>query len=368
MNMFKYLKICLAAALLAVGLAGCGVSKADYQAYTDYDYSFDTVIALKGYCASQQAFDSYFAEMSNLFSGYHKMFDRYNDYDGVSNIKTINDNAGIKAVTVDDAIIEVLQDARQYYQATGGQFDCTMGAVIDTWSDFRDAVANGGTKVSVPTYDQLSKLYVKDGWQYVTIDATAKTVYISDPRVKLDVGALAKGFATQKVAEKLRADGLTSGFISAGGNVVLLGPKPNGDTWSVGIANPASTASSLDIYLTSASISLVTSGTYQRFVTYNGKDYHHIIDPTTLMPGTLYTSVTIVGPDSTVCDILSTSLFLLSISAGRKLLETMGLQDVGVIWVQSKTQADKTQSGYWSGDYWIIATENVLPNMKSQQS
>ena len=160
----------------------------------------------------------------------------------------------------------------------------------------------------------------------VVIDEAASTVYISDPDVRLDVGAVAKGWSTQRVAENAPA-GL---LLSVGGNVCATGPKDdNGTPWVVGIQDPNGGDQYLHtLYLTKGS--LVTSGDYQRAYVVDGELYHHIIDPNTLYPSTLWRSVTILCDDSGLADALSTALFLLPLEEGQLLLEKTGAQ---AMWV-----------------------------------
>ena len=160
----------------------------------------------------------------------------------------------------------------------------------------------------------------------VRIDADASTVYIADPQVRLDVGAVAKGWATQRVAESAPAGML----LSVGGNVCATGPKlADGTPWVIGVQDPDNPDQNIHaLYLTQGSV--VTSGDYQRTYAVNGKSYHHIIDPQTLMPATAWRSVTILCADSGLADALSTGLFLMDQEEGQRLAEQCGAQ---VLWV-----------------------------------
>jgi len=160
----------------------------------------------------------------------------------------------------------------------------------------------------------------------VVIDETASTVFLSDPDMRLDVGAIAKGWSVQRVCE-----GAPKGIlISVGGNVFSTGPKDEAGTpWVIGVQNPDGGDNYLHtLYLTSGSV--VTSGDYQRAYMVDGKMYHHIIDPETLYPSTYWRSVTIVCPDSGLADALSTALFVLSQEEGQRLLDKFEAQ---AMWV-----------------------------------
>ena len=166
----------------------------------------------------------------------------------------------------------------------------------------------------------------------IVIDEENSTVFISDPMVRLDVGAIAKGYAVEMVAKALEQKGVTGYILNVGGNVRSIGTKGNGDKWIAGIQNPnkASEVKYLE-YLAISGESVVTSGSYQRYYTVEGKDYHHIIDPETLMPSDKFVSVSIVCRDSGLGDALSTALFCMSYEDGLALVES--LEGVEAHWV-----------------------------------
>jgi thiamine biosynthesis lipoprotein len=145
------------------------------------------------------------------------------------------------------------------------------------------------------------------------------------------VGALGKGYATEKAAEHLRTVGADSYVLNIGGNIRIIGHKQDGGSWGTGIKDPADTsryATVIDI----ADTSCVTSGDYERFFSVNGKKYHHIIDKDTLMPSEYFSSVTIITPDSGLADALSTALFSMSYEDGLRLISAMSTK-VEVLWI-----------------------------------
>jgi thiamine biosynthesis lipoprotein len=165
------------------------------------------------------------------------------------------------------------------------------------------------------------------------INEKDSTVYLEDPEMSLDVGAVAKGYATEKVAEIAQQNGFTSGSISVGGNVRTLGAKADTkEAWNIGIQNPDLDSPDTNLYILELKdMSLVTSGVYERYYTVDGKQYHHIIDPKTLMPATYFVSVSIVTKDSGLADALSTSVFNMPYEQGLKLIES--LPDTEALWV-----------------------------------
>ena len=309
--------------LLSLLLTGCASQeiqpeKKQYTA-TFLDI-FDTVTSIAGKADSEETFRAQTQALHDALLEYHQLFDIYQDYDGVNNLKTVNDNAGITPVQVDPRIISLLTDCKNYYELTHGMVNPAMGSVLKLWHVARNDGINDPANAYLPDGKDLTEASLHMDFSAVVIDAAASTVYISDPNVQLDVGAVAKGWAAQRVAENAPS-GL---LLSVGGNVCATGPKDeNGTPWVVGIQNPDGGDNYLHtLFLTKGS--LVTSGDYQRAYVVDGELYHHIIDPNTLYPSTLWRSVTILCDDSGLADALSTALFLLPLEEGKALLEKTG--------------------------------------------
>jgi len=166
--------------------------------------------------------------------------------------------------------------------------------------------------VALPNRAALEEANAHTAIQGVRLDESAQTAYLTDERMSLDLGSVAKGYATELVAQRLKARGITSGLISAGGNVKTIGlPADGREAWSIGIHNPKpNQAQVIAVVKVGEDMSMVTSGDYQRYFVHEGRKYHHIIDPETLEPGGAYPSVTVVVKDSGLADMLSTALFL----------------------------------------------------------
>lgn len=321
--MKRFLSLILAILLLS----GCSLTQSQPKQYNaTFLELFDTVTAMTGLSDSQEAFTTNAQAIRDALEVYHQLFDIYNDYDGINNLKTINDNAGIAPVKVDRKIIDLLLDCKAYYDLTGGLVDVTMGAVLKLWHEARSDGLDDPANAYLPDQAALEEAAKHRGWEYIVIDEDASTVYISDPDVSLDVGAIAKGWAAQQVSA-IVPQGV---MLSVGGNVCAPGPKDEqGTRWVVGVQNPDGGNEYLHtIYLSSGSV--VTSGDYQRCYMVDGKIYHHIIDPATLYPSTHWRSVTIVCDDSGLADALSTALFLLPLESGKALLERCG---ANAMWV-----------------------------------
>lgn len=287
---------------------------------------FDTVTTVVGKAASEAEFQEMAQLVHDDLEEYHQLFDVYESYQGIHNLKTINDYAGIMPVEVDRRIIDLLLDCKEYYELTGGKVNVAMGSVLALWHEAREDGLNDPANAKLPEIDDLEKAAEHGSFDTIVIDEEAGTVFITDPAQRLDVGAVAKGWSVQRVAENAPS-GL---LISVGGNVCATGPKDDaGTAWVVGIQNPDGG----DDYLHTISVtdgSVVTSGDYQRYYVVDGKLYHHIIDPDTLYPSDYWRSVTIVCDDSGLADALSTALFLLDQEEGLKLLETCAAE---AMWV-----------------------------------
>ncbi len=324
----RLLAVMLAAVLL---LTGCSLS-APHSGQKQYTATFlslfDTVTTIVGRAESEAAFHQTAQAIHDELLEYHQLFDIYNDYDGIQNLKTVNDCAGIAPVKVDGRIIRLLSDCKQFYTATGGRVNVAMGSVLHLWHVARSEGRDDPANARLPEWEALLKASEHTDPDHIVINEDASTVYLSDPDLRLDVGAIAKGWSVQQVAQHAAA-GL---LISVGGNDCATGPKDEaGTAWVIGIQNTDGSQDYLHtLYVPRGCV--VTSGDYQRTYMVEGKLYHHIIDPDTLYPCKLWRSVTIVHEDSAAADALSTALFLLSQADGQKLLDLYGAQ---AMWVNA---------------------------------
>ena len=313
--------------ILALVLGGCGNAAPQKSQYTaTFLTLFDTVTTVIGLAESEEAFSQQAQAVHDDLEFYHRLFDIYHDYAGINNLKTVNDNAGIAPVVVDPIIISLLQDCKTYYELTDGKVNAAMGSVLRLWHEARSDSMDNPAGAYIPDADALAEAARHCSWDTVIIDEAAGTVYISDPDQLLDVGAIAKGWATQRAAENAH-EGL---LISVGGNVCSTGPKGgDGSPWVVGVTDPDGCRNYLHtLYLSRGSV--VTSGDYQRYYTVDGKRYHHIIDPETLYPSGYWCSVTVLCEDSGLADALSTALFVLPEAEGQALLSECGAE---AMWV-----------------------------------
>ena len=327
--------ICLCFAIgFPVFLTGCPIvaKKPQAQGKTYYTF-FDTVSTIYSYAGdSETVFEENAAAAETLLEDYHERFDIYHEYSGRNNLCTVNKNAGGEAVEVDAETMEFLRYAKDLCARTDGKLNIMFGAVLKPWHDCRERANSDSSRAAVPERAVLEEAATHTGLDLLELDETACTVRIADPNARLDVGAIGKGYATEQAARLLEERGAQSYVLNIGGNIRIIGHKPDGSAWKTGIKDPFNHESAYAMYLELADTSCVTSGIYERFYTVDGERYHHIIDPETLMPARYFASVSVITKDSGLADALSTALFCMPQQEGQKLIDDLD-EDVQVLWI-----------------------------------
>ena len=312
-------KILVGFLILTALLCSCGKTeqKNKFSAHS-FDY-FDTVTVITGYADSREEFDEISAFILDELAQYHRLYTIYHRFEGLENLCTLNASASDtpQAVTVDGRIIDMLVFAKKAYELSGGTVNVAMGSVLSLWHDYRTV------GIELPPMDTLLLASEHTDIQKLIIDEENCAVALSDAKMRLDVGALAKGYAVERIARELSERGVEGYVLNVGGNVRTIGQKPSGEGFIVGIENPQNTDGEYLAYLELRGESVVTSGSYQRYYTVDGEHYHHIIDPQTLMPAKGYLSVSVICNDSGLGDALSTALFCMSVEQGLDILETV---------------------------------------------
>ncbi|MEG1781679.1 MAG: FAD:protein FMN transferase [Oscillospiraceae bacterium] len=328
--MKKFLCLLLTCTILLSTLTSCKKTEDEYTKYSTVFFNlFDTAISLVSYQESQEKFDELSKYTEERFAQLNKLYDIYNDYDGINNVKTINDNAGIAPVKVDKEIIDLILFSKDWYEKSNKQVNIAMGSVLKVWHDVREEYNESGT-ATLPSLSFLKEQAEHTDISKVEVDPVNMTVFIKDAHVRLDVGAVAKGFATEIICDEL-SQNYDNFAISAGGNVKTHGcPKDESrKRWGVGIQNPAVDSNydmvggNMDMAYFNTDMSVVCSGGYQRNFILNGRRYHHLIDPDTLFPEEYYQGVSIICEDSGVADALSTAVFLSTSDEALALIESI---------------------------------------------
>ncbi len=327
----KIISVALIVSFVLVMLPSCTGEKLVSE--TSFEW-FDTVTTIS---APNGDFEGVWNIACEEFDRYDKLFDIYNEYDGINNLCTVNKNAGKAPTVVDKDLFELLSYSKEMFDVTNGKVNIAMGSVLKIWHSYREAGLENPENAEIPPSDLLIEAADHANINAIELNEKELSVYINDENISLDVGAIAKGFAVEKVAQALEDAGYKSVLISAGGNVRAIGTKPSGEKWKVAIADPHG-GSSYPAICEIADSSVVTSGSYQRFYTVDGKNYHHIIDPETLLPSEYFLSVSVCVKDSGLADVLSTALFLMSEADGKVLCERLGAE---ALWIyeDGKTSA-----------------------------
>lgn len=316
--------------------SGCALKK-EQRFSAQFLGLFDTLTTVVGYAKSEEDFTALVEKLRARLEEYHKLYDIYNDYAGINNVKTVNDNAGIAPVKVDVRILELLKLMIRRNGETGGAVNVAMGAVLSIWHDYREAGLADPENAALPPMELLEAAAKHTSIGDIEIDEVNSTVYLKDPKMRLDVGSTAKGYAAEQVSLYAQSLGVTSLLLSVGGNVRAIGekkePDSNGDRrWNIGVQNPDKESEKTELFhLLVNDMAVVSSGVYERYYVVDGARYHHIIDPKTLMPATGYLQVTILSGDSGTADSLSTAVFNMNLGDGMRFINHM--DGVEAAWV-----------------------------------
>lgn len=313
----------------------CGCRQEKYT--TEYLDVFDTYSTITIYTNKKDEFDEITKELHAKLLNLNKQFDIYNNYKDVNNIKTINDNAGIKPVKVQPETLELIKAGKYAYEKTNKTVNIAMGSVLNIWHNYRENALNNNV-YAIPTNTELIEASKHTDINSIVIDENNSTVFIKDKYTSIDVGAIAKGYAADYAVKYLKSKGIKVALINLGGNVIAINDKDK-ESFKTGVVSPDNN----DEYIYSFDLSnqsAVTSGNYQRYYDYNGKRYHHIIDSKTLFPSENNKEVTVVTNSSLEGDMFSTALFILPYDEGIKLAKSNNLK---VMWI------DKNDKQYLYG-------------------
>ena len=330
--------------VFALVFGACSTQKKKrYEA--EFLFLFDTATTVIGYAQSEEEFQEEVQLLYDQLQEYHQLYDIYNEYEGLNNIKTINRNAGIAPVVVDERIIDLLLFSKDIYNITEGKLNVAFGSVLRVWHTYRTNGIDDPGSAKLPTMQELQKAAGHTGIENIVIDREASTVFLKDMDVQLDVGGIAKGYAVEEVAQYLQEKGYTDFLISVGGNVRAVGFRGDGQTfWKVGIQNPDKESDQKILMNTMLKdCALVSSGDYLRYYTVDDVEYHHIINPDTLFPAQFFDAVTIISPDSGFSDALSTAVFNMPFEEGYAFIES--LEDTEALWI-FKDGRIKESSGF----------------------
>ncbi|ADL50473.1 FAD:protein FMN transferase [Clostridium cellulovorans] len=252
-----------------------------------------------------------------------------------SEISKINRNAGLNAVEVSADVLYVLNRAKYFSEVSSGAFDITIGPVAKLWGIFTD-------KAKIPSQEEITSSLKFTGHRDITIDNSLGSVKLEKVGESIDLGAIAKGYAADKAIEIYKQYNIDSAFVNLGGNVMVLGTKPDGSPWKIGIQNPLLRRDLCLGAVHAVNKTIVTSGDYVRYLQKNNKKYHHILDPRTGYPSDSgLISTTIVSEKSIGADAISTAIFVLGLEDGVKLVNS--LKDMEAIFITEDKEIHVTE-------------------------
>lgn len=327
----------LIAILLSIALILCFTGCSEQPEKTRFTKSFmdyfDTVSTIVGYEYTQEEFDEKCALIEEQLKHFHELYDIYHRYDGINNVYTLNQAAGEAPVEVHEDIIALFEFCKEMYELTSGKTNFAMGSVLEIWHTYREKGNYDYLNAEVPAMELLEDAAKHCNIDDVVIDKENSTVFLADPEMSIDVGAIGKGYATERIAQELEKIGTENYTLNIGGNIRTIGNKADGNGWVAGIQNPDLTSEETFLLKVSfGDLALVTSGSYQRYYYVGQTKYHHIIDPETLFPKDNFASVSILTPNSGIADAVSTACFNLSLEDGMKLIESM--ENTEAMWVE----------------------------------
>ena len=235
------------------------------------------------------------------------------DWKSTSQVSEVNQNAGIKPIKVDREVFELTQRAIKFSELTNGGFDVSFAAMDRIWKF-------DGSMTEMPSAEAIKKSVEKVGYKNIILDSVQSTIFLKLKGMKIGFGALGEGYATDKCRTMMLEKGIKAGIINGSGDMSTWGKQPNGEDWKIGITNPFKPEKLLAVVPLNQG-AVTTSGTYEKFVVFNGKRYSHIINPATGYPVTGLCSVTIFGPNAGTANGLSTSLMILGQKNGLLLLQ-----------------------------------------------
>lgn len=266
---------------------------------------FDITIAAQDSLSAERYIDTVINEVTrieNLIS----------DWKPESQVSQVNSHAGIRPVKVDKEVFELTKRALYFSRITNGAFDISFAAMDRIWKF-------DGSMTVMPTPEAVKKSVEKVGYENIILDSVHSTIFLKLEGMKIGFGALGEGYAADKCRDMMQARGVNAGIVNGSGDMSTWGKQPDGSDWNIGITNPLH-KDKLFAVVPLKQGAVTTSGSYEKFVVFNGKRYAHIINPATGYPATGLCSVTVFGPSAEMANGFSTSLMVLGKQAGLDLI------------------------------------------------
>ena len=241
------------------------------------------------------------------------------DWIPTTQISQVNKNAGIKPVKVDKEVFDLVSRAIKVSQITSGAFDISYASMDRIWKF-------DGSMKAMPTEEAIKKSVSKIGYKNIVLDPKEQTIFLKNEGMKLGLGGIGQGYIADKVKELLFSKGCVSGIVNVSGDINAWGKQPDGKSWTVGIVNPLNKNKIFATFPLENS-AVETSGSYEKFVIFNGIRYAHIIDPRTGYPAQGVVSVSVFAKQTEIADALATGIFVLGVEVGLDLVNQLkGIQ------------------------------------------
>ncbi|MDB5242674.1 MAG: thiamine biosynthesis protein ApbE [Spirosoma sp.] len=242
-------------------------------------------------------------------------------FDSQSQTNQINANAGIRPVRVDPGVFALVQRSIRLSELTQGAFDITYGSIDKRLWNFDT------TMTSLPDPKTARRLVRLINYQNVVLNADACSVFLKEKGMRIGFGGIGKGYAAEQAKRLLQSLGVKSGIVNAAGDLTTWGMQPNGQPWTIGIADPNATrqtaAGRAFSYVAISNMAVATSGSYEKFALIDGRRYSHTIDPKTGYPVSGIKSVTIIAPNAELADALATPIMVMGTRVGLDLIDQM---------------------------------------------
>jgi len=248
------------------------------------------------------------------------------DWIPTSQISTVNKNAGIAPIKVDNEVFELVERAVRISKLTSGAFDISYASMDRIWKF-------DGSMKEMPTAEAIKNSVAKVGYQNIILNKNESSIFLKNEGMKLGLGGIGQGYIADKIKALLQENGCSSGLVNVSGDINTWGKQPNGMPWTVGIINPMNKNKVFATFPLDDS-AVETSGSYEKYVTFNGKRYSHIIDPRTGYPASGIISVSVFAKQTELADALATGIFVLGIEVGLDLVNQ--LNRIGCIIVDDK--------------------------------
>ena len=263
------------------------------------------------------------------------------DWIPTSQISKVNQNAGISPIKVNQEVFDLVDRATKISKLTSGAFDISYASMDKIWKF-------DGSMKEMPSAEAIKKSVEKVGYQNIILNSKDSTIFLKNKGMKLGLGGIGQGYIADKIKILLQEKGCKSGLVNVSGDINTWGKQPNGAPWTVGIVNPMNKNKVFATFPLDDS-AVETSGSYEKYVTFNGKRYSHIIDPRTGYPATGIVSVSVFAKQTEIADALATGIFVLGVEVGLDLvnqlngIECIIVDDKGGIHVSKNIDIKKYQ-------------------------